>query len=216
MTRSRGRPLARAKEHGERSAAREWPSPPDRRAQRSLQCSGRRLARRRAACAPSSAGGQTASPPRVHTSPAGIPGPTRGARSRKRAGFRACPPRKVAATARKVFSSARRAGPRVCADFALARRDPRGAHARDGSLCRSGQTSCAGDGRGLAPRRVRSAQSSRLDTTAATMSPTGPITEQSKNQKQPPRPFVVAIHAPRMPQSSQTGMPSSSLIEPRR
>jgi hypothetical protein len=27
---------------------------------------------------------------------------------------------------------------------------------------------------------------------------------------------VVAIHAPRMPQSSQTGMPSSSLIEPRR
>lgn len=43
--------------------------------------------------------------------------------------------------------------------------------------------------------------------TAASTSPIGPRNEHSANQKQPPRPFDVAIHAPRIPHTNQTGTP---------
>lgn len=47
-----------------------------------------------------------------------------------------------------------------------------------------------------------------LETTAAKISPKGPSTEQSRNQKQPPRPFVVAIQAPITPKTIHAGIPS--------
>jgi nucleoside-diphosphate-sugar epimerase len=52
-------------------------------------------------------------------------------------------------------------------------------------------------------------------TTAARMIPIGPRKAQSANQKQPPRPFVVAIHAPMTPRISHAGSPSHSLCMPR-
>src|SRR5207249_4439315 len=53
------------------------------------------------------------------------------------------------------------------------------------------------------------------DTTAAMITPSGPSTEQRRNQKQPPRPFEVAIHAPRTPHTSHTGPITSAGIPPR-
>jgi len=51
-----------------------------------------------------------------------------------------------------------------------------------------------------------------FEITAAMTRPIGPRIAHNENQKQPPRPFVVAIHAPRTPQSNQTGIPCSSFM----
>jgi hypothetical protein len=51
----------------------------------------------------------------------------------------------------------------------------------------------------------------RDGNTAAITRPMGPRNAHIKNQKHPPRPFDVPIHAPMMPQTNQSGIPSHCL-----